>query len=134
MISTLFASQKICAHKSSQQFWGNMVASAGAGPQAMPYQTLTAKKAAAAIDVLMAPATKIAAAEIAIKMKTENGVREAAASFHHNLPIHKMQCDFLPGEVAGWSYTKGKKQLKLSYKAASILVEEDLINTKDLAL
>ncbi|OBT56319.1 hypothetical protein VE04_02840 [Pseudogymnoascus sp. 24MN13] len=117
-----------------QQFWGNMVASAGAGPHPIPYKALTVEKAVAAIEILIAPATKVAAAKIASKMKTENGVREAAASFHHNLPMDKMQCDFLPGKVACWSYKKGKKQFKLSYDAALILIDEKLIDTKDLHL
>lgn len=109
-----------------------MVASAGAGPLPIPYKILTAEKVAAAIEILMAPATKVAAAKIARKMETENGVREAAASFHHNLPMDKMQCDFLPGKVACWSYKKGGKQFKLSYEAALVLIDEKLIDAKDL--
>ncbi|KAH9208747.1 hypothetical protein DL95DRAFT_527244 [Leptodontidium sp. 2 PMI_412] len=117
-----------------QQFWGNMVASAGAGPLPIPYKILTAEKVAAAIEILIAPATKVAAAKIARKMETENGVMEAAASFHHNLPMDKMQCDFLPGEVACWSYKKGGKQFKLSYEAALVLIDEKLIDAKELRL
>jgi sterol 3beta-glucosyltransferase len=78
-----------------------MVASAGAGPKPINHKTLTSDNLTAA-------------GKIAQKMRVEDGVREAVASFHHNLPVHALTCDLVPGEVACWYYKKGKKEVKLS--------------------
>lgn len=67
----------------SQPFWANMVAAAGAGPR-----------------MCLAPETANAAKSIAARMRHENGVKEAAQSFHCNLPIETMKCDILEGENA----------------------------------
>jgi hypothetical protein len=91
-----------------------MVASAGAGPKPINHKTLTSDNLAEAIRVCLSPEALTAAGKIAQKMRVEDGVREAVASFHHNLPVHALTCDLVPGEVACWYYKKGKKEVKLS--------------------
>lgn len=69
-----------------------------------------------------------AAAKIAGKMKDEDGVRTAVMSFLNNLPVERMQCDFLPDQRASWSLKVGKHTTKVSVLAAEVLVGEEGVN------
>ncbi|PVH82903.1 glycosyltransferase family 1 protein [Cadophora sp. DSE1049] len=117
-----------------QPFWANMVAAAGAGPRPIDYKSLSIASLSKAIAVCIAPETQIAAQKIAEKMKAENGVRAAVRSFHRNLPIQELNCDMVPKHPANWSWKKGKRTLKLSHRAASILVEHKKIEASSLKL
>jgi len=88
----------------SQPFWGEMVAAAGAGPRPINRKTLNEGNFTAAIRLLLSPATKKAAEAISNKMRSENGVKRAVASFHRNLPDQGLTCDLLPHECAAWIY------------------------------
>jgi sterol 3beta-glucosyltransferase len=119
----------------SQPFWANMVAAAGAGPQPIPYKTLDSAKLAAAIRICLAPQTASAAGSIAARMKLECGVREAANSFHRNLPLEFMSCDLMEHQNAEWLWHgKNSSVLKLSSRAAFILLKHKNIDAKDLEL
>lgn len=85
---------------SSQPFWGEMVAAAGAGPRPINHKTLNEENFTAAIRFLLYPTTKRAAESISNKMHSENGVKRAVASFHDNLPDQGLSCDLLPQEYA----------------------------------
>ncbi|KAK0127733.1 hypothetical protein ONS96_007247 [Cadophora gregata f. sp. sojae] len=67
-------------------------------------------------------------------MKAENGVRAAVRSFHRNVPVPELNCDMVPKHPANWSWKKGKRTLKLSHRAASILVEYKKIKASSLKL
>jgi len=84
--------------------------------------------------MLLHPKTVQAAESIAEKMKNENGVKEAVRSFHRNLPVGEMHCDMVPQKSATWYWKKGKRTLKLSHRAASILVEHKKIEASSLKL
>jgi len=118
----------------SQPFWGNMIHSAGAGPRPVPYKELDVKTLAETINVCISPKALVSAGAISKKMRGEDGVREAVASFHRNLPVLAMTCDFLPREPACWVCKIGGKKVKLSDKAALILIEREKVNAKDLKL
>jgi len=111
-----------------------MVAAAGAGPRPLDSKSLDADTLARAIEMLLHPKTVQAAERIAEKMKNENGVKEAVQSFHRNLPFEEMHCDMVPQQPATWYWKKGKRTLKLSHRAASILVEHKKIEASSLKL
>lgn len=96
-----------------------MVAAAGAGPPPIDRKTLTAESLAQAIEFCLTPNARHAASSIAAIMKSEDGVKNAAASFHQNVPWKDMQCDLLPSETAAWSFDRGK--MKVSHKTLAIL-------------
>lgn len=138
----------------SQPFWGEMVAAAGAGPRPIDHKILNEENLTAAIRHLLSPQTKQAAHNIAIKMRSENGVKLAVECFHRSLPYEGLTCDLLPQESAAWIYDakaskksndlqkgnenkerkKYKGSLKLSPKAVAVLSEHNLIDLKKLKL
>ena len=119
----------------SQPFWANMVAAAGAGPQPIPYKTLDSAKLAAAIRICLAPETASAGASIAARMKHECGVREAANSFHRSLPLETMSCKLMECQNVVWLWhRKNSRVLKLSDRAAFILLKHNKVDAKDLEL
>ncbi|KAG4433698.1 hypothetical protein IFR05_010807, partial [Cadophora sp. M221] len=107
-----------------QPFWGNMVATAGAGPKPIPHASLQSRNLADAMLFCLTPEALIAAEKIAEKMRTEDGVKAAVKSFHANLPHEAMQCDFLPTEAASWSYKQGKTNIQLSKLAAATILKQ----------
>ena len=129
------------------------MAAAGAGPHPINYKALNEENFAAAIQLLLSPATKKAAETIATKMRSENGVKRAVESFHASLPFEGLTCDLLPHESAAWIYSgkagkkserqpkeekkksrKSKVSLRLSAKAVAVLTEHDQIDLKHLKL
>ncbi|OQD83914.1 hypothetical protein PENSOL_c136G07326 [Penicillium solitum] len=115
-----------------QPFWGNMVATAGAGPEPIPFHDLTAAKLADAITYCLTPHATIVAQSIADSMGQESGVSAAVNSFHAHLPQQRMTCDLLKGETAVWKVKRGTKATKLSATAALVLKREGLLPEKHL--
>ncbi|KAJ5375691.1 hypothetical protein N7517_007697 [Penicillium concentricum] len=116
-----------------QLFWGNMVASRGVGPIPIPHQSLNAENLAEAIRFCLHTDTLAAASNLAREMSEEAGVSAAVASFHRNLPVDKMQCQFLDSEPAAWQLKQNAKTpVNLSKMAAGILLENSRIDIKDL--
>ncbi|KAJ5505029.1 hypothetical protein N7463_007903 [Penicillium fimorum] len=116
-----------------QLFWGNMVASRGVGPMPIPHRSLNAENLAEAIRFCLHADTLAAAGNLAREMSEEAGVSAAAASFHRNLPIDKMKCQFLDSEPATWQLKQNAKSpVNLSKMAAGILLENSRIDIKDL--
>jgi len=111
-----------------------MIASADAGPFPISHQLLTATNLAAGITFCQQHSTISAAKEIAKKMSTENGVKEAVASFYANLPLERLTCQVLKDRPAAWMYGKGKMGVRLSALAAGILLDQYKISRKDLTL
>jgi sterol 3beta-glucosyltransferase len=111
-----------------------MVSAAGAGPKPLEIRTLDASALATAIEILLHPSTTRAAELISQKMRMENGVKATVRSFHRNLPVQSMNCNFTPRQPATWYWKKGKRTLKLSHRAASILVEHKKIEASSLRL
>jgi sterol 3beta-glucosyltransferase len=111
-----------------------MISAAGAGPRPLDSKALYAATLSTAIKTLLHPSTIQAAQKISQKMRSENGVKEAVRSFHRNLPIKTLSCDMVPRQPATWYWKKGKRTLKLSHRAASILVEHKKIEASSLMI
>lgn len=107
----------------------------GAGPPPIPHASLNSANLADAIRTCLHPQTAIAAAQIATRMRHEQGVTEAVNSFHRNLPVEEMSCDLLPRRNAVWRLRVSKdKALKLSDRATYILLSHKRIHIKDLEM
>lgn len=117
---------------SSQPFWGNMVAAAGAGPKPIPQKQLNSTNLAEAIRFCLSPEASEAAMGLADQMASESGVRRAVASFHANLPLDTMRCDISPNRPACWTLKKGGRTMKLSKAAAGIIVDNSKVEWSDL--
>ncbi|KAK6227544.1 sterol glucosyltransferase [Colletotrichum tabaci] len=117
-----------------QPFWGDMVAIAGAGPKPIPHKQLNAQNLAEAIRFCLTPEAAAAASEVAAKMRTENGVATAAKSFHANLPLDILPCEIFPDQPAAWDFKRGKKHLRLSKRAAGVLLDHLKIDKKNMSL
>lgn len=119
----------------SQPFWGDMVAAAGAGPKPIPQQQLTVETLSEAITYCLSPEASRAAEEIASKIQSETGVEAAAKSFHKNLPTTKdMACDIIPHLPAAFMFEKGNRKVKMSSLAAEIMLENAPKEAKSLVL
>jgi hypothetical protein len=119
---------------SSQPFWGDMVANAGAGPKPVPFRKLDADKLADGIAYCLTPEAKGAAQAIGERMKSEQGVQVAAQSWLRQLPKRRLRCDLLPTQPAAWVHKKGKRPIKLSKMAAEELVTRKTVDRKHLEL
>lgn len=131
-IESFYFSLRMLIELFSQPFWGDMVASAGAGPKPIPHASLSTENLAEAIKFCLTPEAATAAQKIAVKMQAESGVAEAVKSFHRNLPLNRMRCEILSDQVAVWEYKKGKRSLKLSKAVVQTLIEHSKIKTEKL--
>ncbi|RVX70517.1 hypothetical protein B0A52_05168 [Exophiala mesophila] len=117
-----------------QPFWGDMVASARAGPRPIPFKKLNIHNLSEAIKYCMTNEALQAAAAVADRMRTEDGVKAAINSFHRNLPLKDMQCDLIPELPAVWQYTRGKRPIKLSGAALETLLRFSKIKENDVTV
>lgn len=115
-----------------QQFWGGIVAMAGAGPAPIPHKQLTAVSLTDAIKVALKPETKQKAQEIAKKMKAESGVRDGVRSFHRHLDVKSLRCAVCPNRPAAWHVKQ--TSITLSAFAAAVLVETGRLKPEDVVL
>lgn len=119
-----------------QQFWGSMIAKAGAGPEPVPYKHLSADKLAAGIKYCLTDEAKAEAKKIAQRIDAEgDGAKNAVTSFHRSLVLRgerSMRCSILEDRVAVW--TLKNTNLRLSALAAELLVERKKIHWKELRL
>lgn len=117
-----------------QPFWGSMIEAAGAGPAPITYKSLNSHLLADAIRLCLEPSTQRSAQDIARKMSTEDGVAAAVRSFHAALPLTHMRCDVLPSLPATWIYNDKKRKVKLSKKAAQMLVDYMVLDADKLKM
>jgi UDP:flavonoid glycosyltransferase YjiC (YdhE family) len=115
-----------------QQFWGKIVARAGAGPVPISYKQLTAEKLTDAIKSALEPATKEKVQEISKKMKSESGVRDGVRSFHRHLDLTSLQCAICPSRPAVWHIKH--TDIGLSAFAAAVLVEMGRLKPDNVVL
>lgn len=109
-----------------------MVSAAGAGPNPIAQRSLNVERLVEAIRFCLTPAANAAAQGIAAKMKTETGVKAAAASFYANLPVRELECDIVKDLPAAWVYQGENIQLRLSKVAVEILASNLKIDMKRL--
>lgn len=115
-----------------QEFWGRIVAKAGAGPPPIPHKQLTVDKLSAAIEMALKDSTKEKAQEIAQKMVGESGTKQGACSFHRQLDLNSLRCAICPDRPAVWHLKH--TQVGLSAFAASTLVEMGRLKAENLVL
>lgn len=115
-----------------QQFWGEIVSRAGAGPAPIPHKQLTVEMLSSAITMALEESTKQRAQEIAKKMEKESGVRDAACSFHRQLDLPRLRCAICQTRPAVWHLKH--TELGLSAFAASVLVEMGKVKPENLVL
>lgn len=115
-----------------QEFWGGIVARAGAGPAPIPHKYLTARKLSSAIDFALKESTQKRAQEIAKAIERESGVQSGVRSFHRHLKLSSLQCRICPCRPAVWHLRR--TQIGLSAFAASVLVGMERIKPEDLVL
>ncbi|KAK1509654.1 glycosyltransferase family 28 domain-containing protein [Colletotrichum tamarilloi] len=119
-----------------QHFWGSILATSKAGPEAVPYKQLDAEKLAEGIKYCLTDEAKEAAAKVAKDIELEgDGAKNAVRSFHHHLTLggmNSMRCSILRDRPAVW--TLKNTNVKLSALAADIIVEEGQLSWKRLRL
>jgi UDP:flavonoid glycosyltransferase YjiC (YdhE family) len=115
-----------------QQFWGDIVARAGAGPPPIPHKRLTADGLSGAIEFALRDSTLQKAQEIAKKMENESGVRDGVRSFHRQLDLRTLRCAICPSRPAVWHLKH--TNLGFSAFAAAVLVESGKLKPEDLVL
>ncbi|KAK8019168.1 hypothetical protein PG990_004306 [Apiospora arundinis] len=119
-----------------QHFWGTMIGTAGAGPEAVPYKQLDVDKLAEGIKFCLTDEAREAAMKIAESIEAEgDGAKNAVKSFHSHLALSgekSMRCSILSDRVAVWKVKD--TNIKLSAVAADILVEKGLLSWRRLRL
>ncbi|KAI2737066.1 CAZyme family GT1 [Penicillium roqueforti] len=115
-----------------QQFWGNIVARAGAGPAPIPHKILNVQNLSSAIAKALEPSTLERAQTIALKMQEESGVRHGVNSFHRNIDPQSYRCSIVPNHPAAWHLKHTR--INLSAFAATVLVRSGKISPDMLVL
>lgn len=121
-VSVLFGANqtfKVSNSSDSQPFWGNVVASNGAGPAPIPHKSLSSQNLADGIRFCLTPEAQQAARILADQMHRENGVDMAVQSFHRHIDSSNMTCDVLPQHAADWicRLPDSKSDTKFSHAA-----------------
>ena len=115
-----------------QPFWGAMCARAGAGPFPIPYKDLNSDKLANQISEALKPASLERAAELAKKIRSEDGTEGGAQSFHKQMRLETVRCNLYPQRTAVWRVKR--TNIRLSALAATVLGNEGLLDFSDLKL
>ena len=115
-----------------QQFWGDRIALAGAGPRPVPKAKLSAEVLANAIQEALKPATLERARELSQKIAQESGCNLGAKVFHEKLPMTALRCPISPNNTIVWK-VKGSKN-PISALGAAILIDRKIIKIGDLSL
>lgn len=111
-----------------------MIAKAGAGPEPIPYSSLTSRNLTEAIEFALNPEVKIAVQRMSEQMRRESGVQAAVRHFHSALPFELLRCDLIPELPAAWSYKGKYNQVSLSKRAERILTKSQKLDEKKLRL
>lgn len=115
-----------------QQFWGNIVARAGAGPLPIPYKRLNTQNLSDAIHKALETSILDRAQAIATKMQEESGVRHGVNSFYRSLDPQRSKCSIVPNQPAAWHLKH--TDINLSAFAATVLVKSGKLNPDMLVL
>jgi len=115
-----------------QQFWGSIVARAGAGPSPIPHKRLNTQNLSDAIRKALETSTIDRAQAIAMKMHEESGVRHGVHSFHRNLDPVRSRCSIVSNQPAAWHLKH--TDINLSAFAATVLVKSGKISPEMLVL
>ena len=83
-----------------QYFWGRIVADAGAGPEPVPIDSLTAETLADGIRFALRPEVRARALALGEKVRAQPGAEEAVAAFYKRLPLAAMRCSLDAAHLA----------------------------------
>lgn len=111
-----------------------MVARVGAGPRPIPHTQLAPESLAGGIRYCLSKEAVAAAASLATKMESEEGVKAAAQSFHRQLPLEHIRCEIIPEQPAVWVYSKSKVPIRLSKTATEIILLNAQAESKHMKL
>lgn len=109
-----------------------MIYRAGAGPEAVPFKQLTADKLAKNITRALEPDIREKAAELAEKIRGEDGAKQAAKDFHSMPQMKHVGCFICPDRVAVWQIRK--TNIQLSSVASAVLVTRGKLKPEHLKL
>ncbi|KAH7231233.1 uncharacterized protein BKA55DRAFT_598536 [Fusarium redolens] len=115
-----------------QQFWGQRIAKAGAGPEPIPYSSLTSINLTEAIGFALNPGVKVAVQQLSRQMRSESGVEAAVTHFHSKLPLERLMCDVIPELPASWTYKGKHNQVLMSKRAERLLTRSHKLDQKKL--
>ncbi|PTB62710.1 glycosyltransferase family 1 protein [Trichoderma citrinoviride] len=115
-----------------QPFWGQMIARSGAGPDPIPFKSLTAENLAESISVALMPSVQEAAKRMAEDIADENGAEATAKSFQDQIGLDQFECEICPGRLA--THRHKKSGTRLSGLAVACLVDRGLIQPPELEL
>lgn len=115
-----------------QPFWGSMVSRAGAGPEPIPFKSLTSDALAIAILKALTSVALQKAKELGESLAKEDGAAEGAQSFHNMLDMKKYRCCVAPKRNAVVRIKK--THIRLSPLAAIVLGDAGLIKSSNLKL
>lgn len=115
-----------------QPFWGAMIHRANAGPEPVPFKSLTEEKLAESITRALQPDIQASVLEMSAKIAGESGSEAAAASFHNSISHDSMRCLLRPEDVAIWRVKK--TNIRLGFLAATTLVDNKIITLRDLTV
>jgi UDP:flavonoid glycosyltransferase YjiC (YdhE family) len=114
-----------------QPFWGKMIARAGAGPEPIPSKQLSVGSLVKQLEFALKPETLIRAKQLGEKMAKEDGAGEGAKLFHAHLG-DEIRCSVLSDRPGVWRVKK--TDVRLSGLAATVLINQGLVDLKDLKL
>lgn len=114
-----------------QGFWGTMVHSMGVGPNPIPFKNLSVSNLSSAIEFSLKPPVILAAKELGVKMKKENGVELGTHSILRHLSPSLFCCDLEPSRIAVAKHREYKK-IKLSSFIVNVLILEQVIKPSDV--
>ncbi|EED17988.1 conserved hypothetical protein [Talaromyces stipitatus ATCC 10500] len=115
-----------------QPFWGSMIHRANAGPEPVPFKSLTEEKLAESIIKALQPDIQASVLKLSAKIAGESGNEAAAASFHNSISYDSMRCLLRPEDVAIWRVKK--TNIRLGFLAATTLVDNKIISLRDLTM
>ncbi|KAH6890452.1 hypothetical protein B0T10DRAFT_528756 [Thelonectria olida] len=119
-----------------QHFWGQMLGSAGVGPDPVPYKGLDAEKLAEGIKYCLTNEAQVAADKMAQSIDNDgDGAENAVEQFHRQLELRgptTMRCSIFKDQTAVWKLKDS--HVRLSAVAADALVGKGLLSWKRLRL
>jgi sterol 3beta-glucosyltransferase len=115
-----------------QPFWAKMIFKAGAGPEPVPFKSMTEEILAQSIIRALEPDIQTSVKAMSEKIASEHGAENAATSFHQMLNYDSMRCLMKPDLIAVWRLKKSN--VRLSGLAAATLVDNGHMRLRDLKL
>jgi UDP:flavonoid glycosyltransferase YjiC (YdhE family) len=115
-----------------QPFWGNMIARAGAGPDPIPFKSLTAIRLAAAIETALTSTVQVRSHLLGSLVNDEDGVEAGILSFYQQLNLSMLQCTLTPISAATWRIRK--TNIRLGSTSSALLIDMGLLGLEKLEL